>query len=80
MGSDARFFSRIDNPLIESGGDGAALGFVGNGDVADEVAARVETGAHGIGLDQHAVEGESHVVGLEKLSYGEHASSVGVNG
>jgi len=75
MGADAGLFAGVDNPLIEGGGDGAALGFVGDGDVADEVASGVQTGAHGIGLDQHAVEGERHVFGFEELGYGQHAAS-----
>ena len=80
MGAYARFLAGVGDPLIEGSRDGAALRFVGDGDVADEIAPGVETGAHGIGLDQHAVEGEGHVVGFEELGDGQHAASAGLSG
>ena len=45
-------------------------------DVANEIASRLEAGAHGICQREHAVEGEGHVVVFEEFGDGEHAAEI----
>src|SRR5581483_9049138 len=67
-------FGRRNDPLSQRGAGVAALDLVLDLDVADEVASGFEARVHGMRARKHAVEDESHVVGFEELSDGQHAT------
>jgi hypothetical protein len=60
--------------LIQGGADSAALSLVFDDYEAEEAASGGETGAHGIDLGEHAVEGEGHVVVFREAEDCEHAA------
>jgi len=60
--------------LVQGAADAATLGLVFDDYEAEEAAACGEASAHRIGLSEHAVEDEGHVVVFGELEDSQHAA------